>query len=92
MPKTDPVSPKAAGGPDAAVQEASIEAVSSDIPLSIDDRDYLSPARILQESLGREFARTEEQVWSTRRTVAFVGLTCGAFWTGVYFLIASMLA
>lgn len=63
---------------------------SGDIPLSIEERLALhSPARRMQETLGREFAAAEDQPWSPRRTVAFVALTCGAFWTCVYFVVAA---
>lgn len=64
---------------------------SSDVPLSIDDRSAaMSPARRMQQTLGREFAEVEDQPWSQRRTIAFVALTCGAFWTCVYFVVAAL--
>ena len=77
------------------------DTAKSDIPLSIDDRaafvspasSIISPARRMQETLGREFAEVEldGKPWSQRRTIAFVALTCGAFWTCVYFLIAALM-
>lgn len=70
------------------------------IPLSVEDAPRTaasataSPARAMQEVLGREFAQYEEgeAPWSLRRTVAFIVLTCGAFWTAVYFAIAALLS
>ncbi|MEM6650924.1 MAG: hypothetical protein AAF603_11810 [Pseudomonadota bacterium] len=62
--------------------------------LTIDDPSAASksPARAMQETLGREFAMveaTEENVWPLRQTVALVMLGCGAFWTAVYFAVAA---
>ena len=70
-----------------------IKDFSGDVPLSIEERlAFRSPARRMQETLGREFAAVEDQPWSARRTVAFVALTCGAFWTCVYFVVAAAIS
>lgn len=75
---------------EAAPIEPAVRDISGDIPLSIDDRAaILSPARRMQETLGREFAEIEDEKWSTRRTIAFIALSCGAFWTFVYFMVAA---
>ena len=51
-----------------------------------------SPAARLQATLGAEFAHHEdEERWPLRWTVAMVFTTCGAFWTGVYFLVAALI-
>lgn len=74
----------------------SIDAVAdrySAPPLTIDaSADAMrSPARQMQNTLGREFAALDDvEPWPMRRTVALVTITCGAFWTGVYFLIAAL--
>ena len=52
-----------------------------------------SPARRMQETLGREFAALEVDnvpAWPLRRTVALVMMSCGAFWTAVYFVVAAL--
>lgn len=73
-------------------KEATVRDISGQIPLSVDDRAmFRSPARRMQETLGREFAAVEDEPWSPRRTVAFVTLTCGAFWTCVYFVVRAAL-
>ncbi|MEM9422120.1 MAG: hypothetical protein AAF986_06415 [Pseudomonadota bacterium] len=61
--------------------------------LTIDDpaSAIFSPARQLQQTLGREFAGVEQiEPWPVRRTIALVTCTCGAFWTAVYFAIAAL--
>jgi len=49
-----------------------------------------SPARELQSSL--EVAFEDIPRWSTRRTLAFAVVTCGAFWMGVALVMARILA
>ena len=44
-----------------------------------------SPALLMQQRLAGEIARDDR--WSWRMTVAFVLLTCSAFWTGLYGLL-----
>lgn len=60
--------------------------------LTIDDAGAASPARQMQNTLGREFgmATDASSQWSARQTMAFVIFSCGAFWTGLYFLIAAL--
>ena len=51
-----------------------------------------SPARQMQNTLGREFSAVDQvERWSARQTVGFVICTCGAFWTAVYFGIAALI-
>ena len=51
-----------------------------------------SPVAQLQAALGAEFAvLDDEERWPLRWTVAMVFTTCGAFWTGVYFLVAALI-
>ncbi len=83
--------PAPAYGPE-TVQQPSEPRERETISLSVDaSAGAYSPARHMQETLGREFAAhyATEEAWPLRRTVAFVMLTCGAFWTAVYFLIAA---
>ena len=51
-----------------------------------------SPALHRQDLLQETFERLgEPQRWSQRRTLAFVGLTCGGFWTCVIVGLAHIL-
>ena len=51
-----------------------------------------SPALHRQELLHETFERLgEPQRWSQRRTLAFIGLTCGGFWTCVAVGVAHLL-
>ena len=51
-----------------------------------------SPAARLQATLDAEFAIADEaERWPLRWTVAMVFLTCGAFWTAVYFVVAALI-
>ena len=55
-----------------------------------------SPARTLQEELQDQLhhALEDEPIesrWSSRRTAAFLVVTCGSFWTGVAVLIHQIL-
>ena len=47
----------------------------------------------MQQTLGREFAQAEldGEPWSKRRMIAFVAMTCGAFWLCVYFAVAALI-
>lgn len=75
--------------------EGEVHSISASVPLSIDDRvPLVSPARRMQQTLGREFADVEldGKPWSQRRTIAFIALTCGAFWTLVYFFVAALVS
>jgi hypothetical protein len=51
---------------------------------------HASPARALQEELA---GRLEDDAvrWSPRRTLGFVALTCGAFWTAVAVGVAHLM-
>lgn len=73
---------------EAAPDEAAFEALTIDTSPSA----TASPARHLQNTLGREFGavETEADQWSARRTMAFVVCTCGAFWMALYFVIAAI--
>lgn len=54
-----------------------------------------SPARRLQSFLDDEFHGESEAVagrWSTRRTIVFVVLFCGLFWTGAAMLVRLFLS
>jgi hypothetical protein len=54
-----------------------------------------SPALALQASLAEAFEGelVEDGVrWSTRRTLAFALVTCGAFWMGVGLVVTRVLA
>jgi hypothetical protein len=63
-------------------------------PLTVEETlDSLSsPARRMQATLGREFGAVEAEgePWPLRRTVAFVTITCGAFWTAVYLVVRAL--
>lgn len=81
---------------DAAPQQAASQSTPS-ATVAIDAQaappmaGIMSPARAMQETLGREFAGVEQaEVWPLRRTVATVILTCGLFWTAVYFAVAAI--
>ena len=56
------------------------------------DRAAQSPALHRQELLQETFDRIgDTRRWSQRRTVAFVGLTCGGFWACVIVGVANLL-
>ncbi|RFB04786.1 hypothetical protein [Parvularcula marina] len=78
-----------------SAREARVHPISAaSVPLSIDDRvPLVSPARRMQQTLGREFAQAEldGEPWSKRRMIAFVAMTCGAFWLCVYFAVAALI-
>ena len=42
-----------------------------------------SPARVMQQNLDGAWCRPTVEPWSARRTLGFILLTCGAFWTAV---------
>jgi hypothetical protein len=50
-----------------------------------------SPARILQQDLTGAWAQPGQHRWSARKTVAFIVLTCGAFWAAVAYGVAHLL-
>ncbi|WOI53833.1 hypothetical protein [Parvularcula sp. LCG005] len=76
-----------------AVDQAKPSPKAPQETLNIDAQSAaLSPARRMQETLGREFGDAAEAIepWPIRRTVAFVIFACGAFWTAVYFAVAAI--
>jgi hypothetical protein len=42
--------------------------------------------RLISRSSGTAVERSSEK-WSPRKTLAFIGITCGAFWAAVIYLI-----
>lgn len=52
----------------------------------------VSPALLLQQRIEASYAANDDERWSPRKTLAFIGLTCGAFWGAVgvvgYLLLA----
>ncbi len=60
-----------------------------------EDQASPSPALRMQESLHEQWAESgrraaEPAKWSQRRTLAFVALTCGGFWTCVILGVARL--
>lgn len=85
VPETQVPAPNGGSTIDAA---AVLEALSVDLSAAA----VASPAKQMQNTLGQEFGALEgvEGQWSARSTMALVICTCGAFWTGLYFLIAAL--
>ncbi len=61
------------------------------------DQDQAAPSPALQQrqTLPEQWAESsrhaaEPAKWSRGRTLAFIGLTCGGFWTCVIFGVASL--
>jgi hypothetical protein len=51
-----------------------------------------SPARLLQGQLSAELSDPpDEKKWPKSATVAFVVVTCGAFWGAVYWAVSALM-
>lgn len=81
--KPRPLTAEAVAIPDAVSPEPALWSARLASP---GDLGADSPALRLQDQLRRSLEAAPQDTWSPRRTLAFVVVTCGAFWTATALL------